>query len=63
LRGAVDAYYLKEQSGAEAAQTTGSSETSLRKRLQRARALLKDCLGHKTIEKNFKKGELKHVYE
>lgn len=58
LRGAVDAFYMKEQSGADAAKATGSSETSLRKRLQRARTLLKDCLDHKTTEKHFEKGAL-----
>ena len=57
LRGAVDAFYLKEKSGAEAAQDTGSSESSLRKRLQRARALLKDCLTNKSTDTPSEKGE------
>ncbi|MDA0810851.1 MAG: sigma-70 region 4 domain-containing protein [Verrucomicrobia bacterium] len=58
LRGAVDAFYLKDLSGADAAKNTGSSEASLRKRLQRARALLKDCLTNKATDNHFEKGEL-----
>ena len=58
LRGAVDAFYLKDQSGADAAKNTGSSEASLRKRLQRARALLKDCLTNKATDNDLEKGEL-----
>ena len=48
LRGAVDAFYLRDQNGSDAARDTGTSEASLRKRLQRARVLLRECLAHKS---------------
>ena len=49
LREAVDAFYIQDQSGADAADLLGTSEASLRKRLERARAQLKLCLSNKSI--------------
>ncbi len=47
LREAVDAYYYKHAHGEEAAADLGASPAALRKRLQRARQLLRDCLDNK----------------
>lgn len=47
LREAVDAYYYKHEHGEQAAADLGASPAALRKRLQRARQLLRDCLDHK----------------
>lgn len=50
LREAVDAYYYKHEHGDEAASDLGTSPAALRKRLQRARQLLRDCLDRKLDE-------------
>ena len=47
LRQAVDAYYYKHEHGDEAAAELGASPAALRKRLQRARQMLRDCLYNK----------------
>ena len=47
LRQAVDAYYYKHEHGDEAAAELGASPAALRKRLQRARQMLRDCLDNK----------------
>ena len=48
LRGAVDAFYFEDQDGKDAAETLKISPANLRKRLERARGLLHDCLIKKT---------------
>lgn len=52
LREAVDAYYYLHQHGDEAAAALGASPAALRKRLQRARQLLRDCLERKLGEQS-----------
>jgi len=47
LRQAIDAYYYKHEHGEEAAAELGASPAALRKRLQRARQMLRDCLDNK----------------
>jgi len=47
LREAVDSYYYKHEHGEEAAAELGASPAALRKRLQRARQMLRDCLDNK----------------
>lgn len=47
LREAVDAYYYRHEKGDDAAASLGASPAALRKRLQRARQLLRDCLENK----------------
>lgn len=47
LREAIDAYYYKHHHGDEAAADLGASPAALRKRLQRARQLLRECLDRK----------------
>lgn len=44
LRQAVKSFYFQEKSGAETASSLGATEQSIRKRLERARALLRECL-------------------
>ena len=50
LREAIDAYYYLHQHGDEAAAALGASPAALRKRLQRARQLLRDCLERKLAD-------------
>jgi len=50
LRAAVDAYYYEGRSGDEVADVLQVAPAAVRKRLQRARSLLKQCLDHKTGE-------------
>jgi RNA polymerase sigma-70 factor (ECF subfamily) len=52
LREAVDAYYYLHNHGDEAAAALGASPAALRKRLQRARQLLRDCLERKLGEQS-----------
>lgn len=47
LRQAVDAFYYREDKGDEAAGRLGVEPSALRKRLQRARELLRDCVERK----------------
>lgn len=47
LRQAVDAFYYREDKGDEAAEHLGVAPSALRKRLQRARELLRDCVERK----------------
>lgn len=46
LSEAVKAFYYEEQSGDEAAKSLAVESSTLRKRLERARAGLRDCLQH-----------------
>jgi RNA polymerase sigma-70 factor (ECF subfamily) len=48
LKSAVDAFYFQEKSGAETACDLGASEASIRKRLERARSVLRQCIETKT---------------
>ncbi len=50
LGDAVKHFYIDGRSSAEAAEELGASEASIRKRLERARQQLKDCLERKTEE-------------
>ena len=50
LREAIDAYYYHYHHGNEAAAALGASPAALRKRLQRARQLLRDCLERKLAD-------------
>ena len=43
----VKAYYFEGRNGDEAAERLGIAPTAVRKRLQRARVLLKQCLDRK----------------
>ena len=47
LRATVDACYYRGETGDEAAQTLGVAPAAVRKRLQRARDLLRDCVEKK----------------
>ena len=47
LRETVHAYYYEGQSGDEAAESLGVAPAAIRKRLQRARTLLKECVDAK----------------
>jgi DNA-directed RNA polymerase specialized sigma24 family protein len=44
LRGAVQATYYQAQNSDEAATSLGTSAASVRKRLERARSLLRQCI-------------------
>ena len=44
LRQAVNSFYMDRESGAEAAQRLDCAETTVRKRLQRAREQLGPCI-------------------
>lgn len=48
LSEAVRTFYLRDQSGEQAAETLGISPASLRKRLERAREQLHSCISRKT---------------
>lgn len=48
LRESVWAFYFENQDGADAARSLNISSTNLRKRLERARGLLHDCISKKT---------------
>lgn len=48
LKTTVDTFYFQEKSGAETATELGASEVSIRKRLERARAVLRQCIELKT---------------
>lgn len=48
LKSTVETFYFQEKSGTETAATLGASEVSIRKRLERARALLRQCIELKT---------------
>ncbi|MGB3120918.1 MAG: sigma-70 family RNA polymerase sigma factor [Verrucomicrobiales bacterium] len=47
LRQAIDAFYYREDRGGEAAEQLGVAPSALRKRLQRARELLRECVARK----------------
>ncbi len=49
LKGAVDTYYFENRDGTDAAEQLQITPANLRKRLERARALLHDCIS-RTIE-------------
>ncbi len=48
LRNSVQAFYFENQDGADAARSLDISSANLRKRLERARSLLHDCISKKT---------------
>ena len=48
LKSAVDTFYFQEKTGAETATELGASEDSIRKRLERARTALRNCIELKT---------------
>ena len=60
-RSAVEAFYFEEREGNEASDSLGISPANLRKRLQRARALLHDCIAAQTRPRTKLKPENSHV--
>ena len=48
LRAAVNAFYFEYRDGADAAESIDISPANLRKRLERARSLLHDCIAEKS---------------
>jgi RNA polymerase sigma-70 factor (ECF subfamily) len=52
LRATVDACYYRGETGEEAAKTLGVAPAAVRKRLQRARDLLRDCVEKKLESQN-----------
>lgn len=48
LRAAVDSFYFQDAAGSDAAEALGISDASLRKRLERARGQLHECVSRKT---------------
>ncbi len=48
LRNAVNAFYFEDRDGTDAAESIKISPANLRKRLERARGLLHDCLAEKS---------------
>lgn len=58
---AVQAFYFEDREGNEASKSLGISPANLRKRLQRARVLLHDCIAAQTHPQTELKTENSHV--